>query len=48
VFDDAVGCANRVTFVIDKSGKVADRFESENRATPRPRAEYDAALGKVS
>ena len=48
VFNDALGCANRATFVIDKDGKVVDRFESEALGTPREKAEYDAALGKVS
>ncbi len=48
IFNDALGCAMRVTFVIDKDGKVADRFESEALGTPREQAEYDAALSKVS
>ena len=48
VFNDALGCATRATFVIDKAGKVVEAFESEGIGTPRERSEYDAALGKVS
>ena len=48
VFNDAVGCANRATFVIDKAGKVVDAFQTENLGTAREKSQYDAALGKVS
>ncbi len=48
IFNDTLGCAMRATFVIDKDGKVVDRFESEGLGTPREKAEYDAALGKAS
>jgi peroxiredoxin len=48
VFNDALGCANRATFVIDKAGKVVDTFASANLGTPRERAEYDTALAKLS
>jgi len=48
VFNDALGCANRATFVIDKAGKVVATFSSANLKTPRERAEYDAALGKLA
>ena len=47
VFNEAVGCANRATFVIDKAGVVVDTFESPNLGTPRDRAAYDAALAKL-
>jgi len=47
VFNDALGCANRATFVIGKDGRVADTFSSPDLATPRARAEYEAALAKV-
>jgi mycoredoxin-dependent peroxiredoxin len=48
VFNEQLGCANRATFVIDTNGKVVDTFESANLGTPRERAEYEAALGKLS
>ena len=47
VFNDALGCANRATFIIDKSGKVVDTFASPDLATPRDRSSYQAALGAV-
>ena len=47
VFNDALGCANRATFVIDKAGKVVDTFESPNLGTPRDREAYEAALTKL-
>lgn len=47
VFNDALGCANRGTFVIDKDGKIVDTFESANLGTPRERAEYAAGLAKL-
>ena len=48
VFNEQLGCANRATFVIDPNGKVVDTFESANLGTPRERAEYEAALAKLS
>ena len=48
VFNEKLGCANRATFVIDTDGKVVDTFESANLGTPRERAEYEAALAKLS
>ena len=47
VFNDALGCANRATFVIDKNGRVADTFASGDLGTPREQASYKAALAKV-
>ena len=47
VFNDALGCANRATFVIDRSGKVVSTFSSPDLGTPRARAEYDQALAKL-
>lgn len=47
VFNEALGCANRATFVIDKAGKVVDTFESPNLGTPRDREAYEAALAKL-
>jgi len=48
VFNEQLGCANRATFVIDPTGKIVDTFESANLGTPRERAEYEAALAKLS
>lgn len=48
VFNEQLGCANRATFVIDIHGKVIDTFQSANLGTPRERAEYEAALAKLS
>lgn len=47
VFNDAIGAANRGTFVIDKSGKVADTFASPDLGTARPAARYEQALAKL-
>ena len=37
-FNEALGCANRVTVVVGKDGVVVDRFESEGLGTARPTA----------
>src|SRR3954463_9548673 len=47
VFNDALGSANRATFVIGKDGKVVDTFASGDLGTPREKASYNAALEKV-
>lgn len=47
VFNEALGCANRGTFVIDKNGTIVAKFESADLGTPRARAEYEQALAKV-
>ena len=47
VFNDALGCANRATFVLDAEGKVTSTFSSPDLGTPRAKAEYDAALAAV-
>ncbi|MEY2588712.1 MAG: mycoredoxin-dependent peroxiredoxin [Acidimicrobiaceae bacterium] len=47
VFNEALGCANRGTFIIDKEGKVVDSFATENLATPRDASSYQAALDKM-
>jgi peroxiredoxin (alkyl hydroperoxide reductase subunit C) len=47
VFNDALGCANRATFVIDKQGKIVDVFESPDLGTARPSERYDEALSKI-
>jgi peroxiredoxin len=48
VFNEALGCADRATFVIDKSGTVVATFASPEMLTPRNRADYEAALAKLS
>src|SRR6187551_33747 len=47
VFNEALGCANRATFVLDKDGVVSSTFSSPDLGTPRAKAEYDEALAKV-
>jgi peroxiredoxin len=47
VFNDAIGAANRGTFVIDKAGKVADTFASPDLGTARPAERYEEALTKL-
>lgn len=47
VFDEALGCARRGTFVIDKNGIIVAKFESANIATSRAREEYEAALANL-
>jgi len=48
VFNEALGCANRATFVIDKDGTLVDSFESPDLGTPRDKKAYDAALERLS
>jgi len=47
VFNDALGCANRATFIIGKDGKVVDTFASPDLATPRDKASYQSALNAI-
>ena len=47
VFNEALGCANRATFVIDKTGTVVDTFASGELATPREQSSYKTALTKL-
>jgi peroxiredoxin len=47
VFNEALGCANRATFVIDRDGRVVAHFASADLGTPRARSEYEAALAKL-
>jgi hypothetical protein len=48
VFNDALGCANRATFVLDLDGVVSSTFSSPDLGTPRAKSEYEEALAKVS
>lgn len=45
-FNEALGCANRLTVVIGPDGTVAETFETE-LGTPRAQEAYDAALAKL-
>jgi len=47
VFNEAVGCANRATFLIDRDGKVVDAFASADLGTARPADRYEEALTKL-
>jgi mycoredoxin-dependent peroxiredoxin len=47
VFNEAMGCANRHTFVIGKDGKVIFTFASADLATPRAKEEYTSALANL-
>jgi peroxiredoxin len=48
VFNDALGCANRHSFVVDKDGIVVATFASADLRTPRQRAEYETALATLT
>jgi peroxiredoxin len=47
VFNDALGCANRATFIIGKDGTVVDTFATDSLATPRDKSSYEDALTKI-
>ncbi len=47
VFNDALGCANRTSFVIDKDGVIRGTFSSPDLGTPRAREEYEKALAAL-
>ena len=48
VFNEALGCANRGSFLIDAEGTVAAVIESGDLGTARSRAEYEAAIAALS
>jgi peroxiredoxin (alkyl hydroperoxide reductase subunit C) len=48
VFNEALGCAMRHTFVIDKDGKVAVTFATADLKTPRAKEEYEKALASLA
>ena len=47
VFNDAVGCANRATFLIGTDGTVVDTFGTDNLGTARDKERYTEALAKL-
>ena len=46
-FNEEKGCANRVTVVIDKDGKVVDTFQSGGLGEARPADRYTEAMAKL-
>ena len=46
-FNDALGCANRVTVVVDAEGTVVDRFEAPDLKTARTADRYQEAMAKL-
>jgi len=47
VFNEALGCANRASFLIGGDGKVVDTFSSADLGTPREAKRYEDALAKL-
>ena len=47
VFNEALGCANRATFVIGTDGTIVDAFETENLGVAREADRYTEALAKL-
>jgi len=47
VFNDAVGCANRATFLIGTDGTVVDAFATDSLGTAREQDRYAEALAKL-
>jgi peroxiredoxin len=48
VFNEALGCANRATFVVDRDGRVVDVFGTDTLGTPREHERYGEALAKLA
>ncbi len=46
-FNEDLGCAERLTVVVDSDGKVADTFASGGLGEARPLTNYTDALGKL-
>jgi peroxiredoxin len=47
VFDDALGCATRATFLVNAKGTIVDRFGTDELRTPREPERYDEALTRL-
>lgn len=47
VFNEALGCANRATFLIDTDGVIVDAFASPDLGTAREKSRYGEALEKL-
>jgi peroxiredoxin len=46
-FNEKLGCANRVTVVINEDGTIVDRFESPDLGTARTQERYEEAMAKL-
>jgi peroxiredoxin len=46
-FNEALGCAERVTFLIDREGVVVDTFRTDSLGTARDADRYAEALAKL-
>ena len=47
VFNEALGCAERGTFLVDRNGVVVDTFRTDSLGTAREQERYEAALAKL-
>lgn len=47
VFNEALGCPERATFVIDRDGVVVDAFRTDSLGTAREADRYTEALAKL-
>ena len=47
IFNEAIGCANRATFLIGTDGTVVDAFATESLGTAREKARYVEAIAKL-
>jgi peroxiredoxin len=47
VFDDALGCAVRTTFLVDRDGVVVDTFGTDGLGTPREAERYAEAVARL-
>jgi len=47
VFNDALGCANRATFLIGADGTVVDTFATPDLGTARDQSRYTEALARL-
>ena len=48
VFNDALGCAIRATFIIDKAGVLVDEFRTDSLGTAREASRYCEAFAKLA
>ena len=47
VFNDAKGCADRATFLVDTDGTIVDSFRTDSLGTAREASRYTEALAKL-
>jgi mycoredoxin-dependent peroxiredoxin len=48
VFNEALGCPNRATFLVGRDGTVVDVFGTDSIGTARERSRYAEALAKLA